>query len=75
MLRPRLQAREAQFVKPSADRAFVHFHRKPAGYLVTQVYAPPTRHFMDIQIWTFDDERAQLSFLCLSQRRPPTGGT
>ena len=75
MLWPRLQAREPQFVKPSADRALVNFHRKPAGHLVTQVYAPPARHLMHLQVWTFDDKRSQLSSLCLSQRRPPTGGT
>ena len=74
MDRPWLQARQAKFVQPSADRAFVHFHRKSAGHLGTQIYAPPARHVVDCQVWPLDDKRAQLSFLYLGQRRWPASG-
>jgi hypothetical protein len=56
MHRPRLQPGQLELMQPFANRAFVHFDRKPALDHGQQVDTPPAHHFVDCRVRSLDHQ-------------------
>ena len=73
MNRPRLQARHAQLMQPSANNLLAHPHRPTPGNLLAQVDPAPANHPMPLRIRSLDHDSPQLVHLTRAQHgvEPP----
>jgi hypothetical protein len=67
MIRARLQAGQAKFAQPFADRAFADIDREALCDLLAQIATAPANDLMDRGIGTGDDQFTQLFHLRVGQ--------